>query len=291
MTADECLYRQTSSTFIDYRDARGNGMAAHQVLQNTLKDKLARGEIAASMFVRLVRSIEIAQLAKTAGFDSLYIDLEHSSFSLDATGQICMAALSVGITPLVRVPSLAPAYIARVLDGGALGVIVPHINSAADAERVVRAAKFPPVGDRAMTSALPQLRYQSYSPAEAASVVNDATMVVAMIETLEALENVEQIAAVPGIDLLLVGTNDLTALMDIPGQFDHNLVHKAYSRCIDACRRHGKTLGIGGLSSRPDLVAEFVRLGARFVSTGSDLSFLLGSAIEKVKFVRNLQTR
>src|SRR5215472_7151322 len=99
-----------------------------EIIRNPLKEKLRRDEVAASMTVRLVRGIEIVRIAKTAGFDSLYVDMEHSSFSLETTGQICIAALEAGITPLVRVPGVAA--VSRVLDGGALGVIAPHVQSA-----------------------------------------------------------------------------------------------------------------------------------------------------------------
>src|SRR5580692_10021243 len=100
------------------------------VLRNHVKDKLARGEVVASMTVRLVRTVEIARIARTAGFDTLYVDIEHSSFSLDTCGQICMAALEAGIAPFVRIPANTPDYVSRVLDDGALGVIAPHIRSA-----------------------------------------------------------------------------------------------------------------------------------------------------------------
>ena len=106
----------------------------HDILRNRVKEKLARDELVSSMTVRLVRTIEIARIAATAGFDALYVDIEHNSFSLDATGQICMAALAVGITPLVRVPSIE--MIPRVLDGGALGIIAPHVRSPEDARNV-----------------------------------------------------------------------------------------------------------------------------------------------------------
>src|ERR1700741_5358142 len=121
---------------------------AGDILRNPVKDKLARGEVVASMTVRLVRGIEIASLAKTAGFDTLYVDVEHSSFSLETTGQICIAALAVGIAPFVRVPSIRPEHVSRALDGGALGVIAPHVCSADEARAAVRAAKFAPLGER-----------------------------------------------------------------------------------------------------------------------------------------------
>jgi len=112
----------------------------NELLRNPVKDKLGRGEVVASITVRLVRGIEIARIAKTAGFDSLYVDLEHASFSLETTGQICIAALEAGITPLVRVPSVAE--VSRVLDAGALGVIAPHVQSADDARPMWRRQNF-----------------------------------------------------------------------------------------------------------------------------------------------------
>jgi 2-keto-3-deoxy-L-rhamnonate aldolase RhmA len=257
-------------------------------LRNHVKEKLARDEIVASMTIRLVRGIEIARIAKTAGFDTLYIDLEHCSFSLDTAGQICMAALSAGITPFVRVPANTPEYISRVLDAGALGVIAPHVRSAADARAVVAAAKFTPQGDRGATAGLPHLEYRSYPASEANPALNDATMVIVMLETLEALERVEEIAAVDGVDMMLIGTNDLTAEMGIPGKYDDPRVRQAYERVIAACRAHGKHVGVGGLASRPDLVAEFVKMGARFVSTGTDLAFLTAACAAKAKQVHDL---
>src|SRR6202451_1292753 len=133
--------------------------------RNHMKEKLARGEVVSSITVRLVRGIEIARIAKTAGFDSLYVDMEHSSFSLETTGQICMAALEAGVTPLVRVPGLAE--VSRVLDAGALGVIAPHVRSGADARNYVRAAKFPPLGECSAAGPLPHLHYRAFPAAEA----------------------------------------------------------------------------------------------------------------------------
>src|SRR3954468_5440769 len=129
------------------------------VVRNSVKERLRRGEVASSMTVRLTRSIEIAQLAKTAGFDSLYVDLEHSSLSLETTSQICLAALDAGIAPFARVPQLD--LIGRVLDGGALGIIAPDVRSAVQARAVVRAAKYPPVGARGFAAALPHFQYRN----------------------------------------------------------------------------------------------------------------------------------
>ncbi len=131
------------------------------ILRNLVQEKLARDEVVASMTVRLVRTIEIATIARTAGFDTLYVDVEHNSFSFDTAGQICMAALAVGITPFVRVPTTRPEHVAPALDGGALGVIAPHIRSAEDTRRLVAASKFPPLGERSAAGGLPHLQYNS----------------------------------------------------------------------------------------------------------------------------------
>lgn len=258
------------------------------ILRNAVREKFARDEVVASMTVRLVRGVEIARIAASAGFDTLYVDVEHSSFSLDTTGQICMAALSAGITPLVRVTSLDT--IGRVLDGGAMGVIAPHIHSAEDARAVVRAARFPPLGERSAGGGLPALHYRSFPAAEANPALNAATLVAVMVETLEALERVEEIAAVEGLDMLLVGSNDLTAEMNIPGEYDHPRLAEAFTRTIAAARAHGAQVGVGGLATRPDKVAEFVRMGARYVSTGTDLAFLMGACAARAKQVRELMT-
>src|SRR5271157_4636860 len=129
------------------------------ILHNSVKEKLARDEVVASMTVRLTRSIEIARIAATAGFDTLYVDVEHNSFSIDAVSQICIAAMQCGITPLVRVPANTPEFICRLLDGGALGVIAPHVRSAAEARDIVRYARFTPLGERGAGGALPHYHY------------------------------------------------------------------------------------------------------------------------------------
>jgi 2-keto-3-deoxy-L-rhamnonate aldolase RhmA len=258
------------------------------ILRNNVKDKLARDEVVASMTVRLVRTIEIARIAHTAGFDTLYVDLEHSSFSLEACGHICIAALEAGIAPFVRVPANTPDHVSRVLDGGALGIIAPHIRSAQDARAIVRAAKFPPLGERSNPGALPHLHFRSFPAADVAAALNQATMIAVQIESTSALDQAEDIVTVEGIDMVLVGINDLLADWGFPGEYDHPRVREAYARTIAACRRHGKHCGVGGLATRPDLVADFVRMGARYVSTGTDLAFLLGACTARAKQVQEI---
>ncbi len=224
------------------------------IVRNPVKEKLARGELVSSMTARLVSSIEIVRIAKSAGFDSLYIDLEHSSFSMETTSQICVMALEAGIPALVRVPANTPEYISRVLSAG-----------------------------------LPQLQFRTFPAAETLPALNDATLVIVQFESKAALEAMDEIVAVDGVDLVLIGTNDLMVDLGIPGQYDHPKVRDAYERTIAACSKRGKHVGVGGLGSRPDLMAQYVKMGARYVSTGTDLAFLMAACTQRAKQVRDLQ--
>jgi 4-hydroxy-2-oxoheptanedioate aldolase len=258
-----------------------------EILRNHVKEKLARGEVVASITVRLTRGIEIARIAKTTGFDSLYVDMEHSSFSLETTGQICMAAMEAGITPFVRVPGIAE--VSRVLDAGALGVIAPHVHSAEEARDYVRAAKYPPLGERSAAGPLPHLHYRSFPTAEANAALNAATTLMVQFESEQAVAKADEIAAVEGVDMVMIGSNDFLADCGLTGQYEHARLREAYAKAIAACRKHGKHVGVGGLASRPQLAAEFVRIGARYVSTGTDLGFLLAAAAAKAKEVRDIK--
>lgn len=264
-------------------------MAAADILKNNVKEKLKRGEVVSSMTVRLARTSEVARIAKTAGFDMLYIDLEHSALTLDSTAQICTACLDLGVMPAVRVPANTPEYISRVLDCGALGIVAPHVRSAAEARAVVKAAKLPPHGERSNTGAFPQLQYRSFAAVETCAAINDATMVIVQFESAESLERADEIVAVEGVDIVLVGLNDMLADMGLTGQYDHRRVREIYQRTIEVCRKHGKHCGVGGLASRPDLMAEYVRMGARYVSSGTDLSFLLGAATARAKQIAEMK--
>ena len=259
------------------------------ILRNHMKEKLARNEVVASMTLRFARSIEIAAIAKSAGFDTLYVDLEHNTLSIDTCCQICISAQQIGITPLVRVPANTPEYICRVLDGGAMGVITPHVRSAAEARAMVELVKFPPLGHRSSGGALSHYQYRSFPMAETNAAMNDATSLVVMLETVAALENVEDIIATEGVDMLLIGSNDLCAEMGIVGQYDHPKLKDAFARSIAAANKVGKHVGLGGLASRDELMAQFVQMGARYVSTGTDLSFLIAACAQKARFVREIK--
>ncbi len=244
------------------------------------------GELAVGMIVRLLRGVEVAAIARSAGFDCLYIDLEHCSFSLETVSQISIAAAALGVSPLVRVAGKDKAEIGRTLETGAQGIIVPHVETRAEAEMIVEAARFAPAGDRSLLATNAHTLFRGGPAAETMAKMNEATLVVGMIESVSAVERADDIASVAGLDMLLVGTNDLCNSLGVPGQLDHPSVAEAYRHVAAACQNAGTFLGVGGLNSRPEVAKEMIALGARYVSAGSDTGFLMSAASLAAKTFR-----
>ncbi|WP_028219684.1 HpcH/HpaI aldolase family protein [Paraburkholderia oxyphila] len=251
-----------------------------ELTRNRVKEKLSAGRTVLSMTVTYGRGSEIARVAQAAGFDTLYVDLEHSTMDLRDAGQICLAAQACGVTPLMRVADWRGADIGRALDAGAMGIIAPHVETAEDAREIVRRARYFPAGERSASPQLPLLGYRQF-PAEAVcQALNDATMVAVMLESRRGLDNIAAIAEVDGVDMVFVGTYDLSMDMGLPGEVCHPRVRAALQHVVDTCRRAGKHVGIGGLSGQPEEVGRWLATGARFISCGTDLGFLIkGSAM------------
>ena len=252
---------------------------------NAARERLAKGEVSIGMGVRISRTVDIAQAMQSCGYDWLFIDLEHSPIDLETACQMSVAALGAGIAPIVRVPNKQYWMATRILDGGALGIVMPHVDSAAEAAEVVDHLKYPPVGHRSVAGGPPQLGYRSTPVGEASTALNAGTLISVMLETPQAIAAADTIAAVPGVDVLLIGTNDLTMELGIPGQLGHAKVVAAYETVIAACRKHNKWAGLGGVYTE-DLMAKYIAMGARFVLAGADLGMLMGAATQREKFLR-----
>src|SRR5690606_32654667 len=182
-------------------------------ITNPARERLQNGKLAIGIGLRQARTVDTALAMKACGFDWLFIDLEHGSMGLDTAAQISMAALGAGISPLVRVPKGCYDLATRVLDCGAYGIVMPHVDTAEEARDIVDHLKYPPLGHRSAAGAMAQLAFKATPLVEATATVNDNMLIVAMLETPAAIANADAIAAVPGIDVLLIGTNDLTCEM------------------------------------------------------------------------------
>jgi 2-keto-3-deoxy-L-rhamnonate aldolase RhmA len=255
---------------------------------NRVREKLARGELVLCMGLRQARTADIPMIAAQAGFDSIYVDMEHSPVSLETVSTLCAGALGAGITPIVRPPGHGADWISRVLDGGAQGLLVPHVSNAKEARGIVDAARFPPLGHRSVMGPTPALGYQALPLGDTNKTLNNETLVIVMIETPEGVERADEIAAVDGIDMLLIGSNDLCTELGIPGELHHPKLRAAYESVAKACKAHGKSLGVGGIRGDGELQTQLVGLGARFIIAGNDVSYLAGAARKDVENLRRL---
>jgi 4-hydroxy-2-oxoheptanedioate aldolase len=254
-------------------------------LKNAARERLEAGQLALGVGLRQARTVDTAAIMKAAGYDWLFLDLEHNSMDLDTAVQVSVAALGAGIAPIARVPAGQFWLATRILDGGGLGIVMPHVDTEAEAREIANRLHYPPLGQRSVAGGLPHFGYAAVPLPEATKAINAATLVVVMLETPEAIDNAEAIAAVPGIDALLIGTSDLTMEMGIPGQFGDERVVAAYRGVIDACQRHGKWAGIGGIYE-PNLMRQYIGMGVRLVLAGNDLGFLAAAAAEREKLLR-----
>lgn len=257
-------------------------------MTGALRDALRTEALVLCLALQNSRTPDVPPIAAACGYDAVYVDLEHTAASLETAQLLCLSALGAGIAGLVRVPSADPSLIARVLDVGAVGVIVPHINSELEAASVVRAARFPPVGHRSISGANAVSGYTPRTAQELVEVLERQTVVAVMIETPEGVEACDSIAAVDGIDMILLGPSDLTAEMGIHGQYENEHFHSAVESVAAACRKHGVALGVAGIKSL-DLLKRFVGLGLRFISAGTDVGMMTEAATARAQALRELE--
>lgn len=186
----------------------------------------------------------------------------------------------------MRVRGIDDPDVSLLLDNGVTGIVYPDVGTPEQARRAVEVCRFPPRGKRSVAGGYPHFDYRSIPLRESAPALDEARLLVAMIETAEGLENVEAIAAVDGIDVIHLGTNDLLAAVGKAGQFDDPFVVDAQDRVIAAARAHGKFAGCGGNRDVARQVAAIQR-GAQFVTTQTDITFMMAAASAWTRSVRD----
>ena len=257
------------------------------LIENSARAKMRDGGLALGFGVQHLRTSALPMIAAATGHDWLFIDCEHGALSVHEATQICLAALTSGVTPIVRVCADALDEGTRALDNGALGIVVPHVDTAKQARRVADAFHYPPMGHRSWGGSPPAYGFRPPLASEAQRALNAEILVVAMIESPEAVANAADIAAVDGIDVLLIGTSDLTAEMGISGQIGHRRVEEAYRSVGEACRRAGKFLGMGGVYDQEN-AARYIGCGAQFILSGSDHLYITSAASARTDFLRDV---
>jgi len=239
-------------------------------------------EVLAGTFLNL-GSASAVEIAAETGFDWLLIDLEHGSgTTADLRGQL-LATRGTKAAPIVRIASADADAVKFVMDSGAAGVMFPYVANADEAARCVQMMKYPPTGARGVAQIIRATNYgrnwQGYL-AEA----NEQSLVIVQIETPDAADKADEIAAVPGVDVLFVGPMDLSVNLGHPGDFTPPTFIQHLKNVVQACERHGKTAGI---LSRPELVESHKQLGFRLVALGSDSGAVVAGLTNSLKALRS----
>ncbi|KAH6989080.1 HpcH/HpaI aldolase [Ilyonectria sp. MPI-CAGE-AT-0026] len=265
--------------------------ATQHIAPNNLLSLASQGKICTAFGIKIIPGGEIVQIAKSAGYDSLFIDLEHTTLTIRDAGQLCLVANSAGITPFVRVPhECGLGFMQKVLDAGAMGIIVPHIHTVDDARRIINVSKYPPMGHRSISAGFSQFEYAPLPTSIIQAEMNSTgSTVFIMIETADALAVVDDIAALPGSDVLLVGSNDLASEIGTLPDWDHPKFIDALRSVGAAAKKHGKIMGIAGLYHRPDILSKVIHeFGAKWIVGAQDVGLLLNSGASNSKLLKSL---
>lgn len=228
----------------------------------------------------------IVRIFQRAGNDFVIVDDEHGYFDYTQVAGLIAVAGGIGLPIIIRVPSVTREYITKVLDMGADGILVPMVNSAEQAREIVRYAKYTPLGARGISTTRAHTGYGVSNLNAYLSAANRRVNVCVQIETKEAVAHVAEIAAVPGIDSLFIGPNDLAADYGLPGQVTSDRVLEAVARVSDAARRAGKPAGI--ITGNQALLAACMQWGFTYYSVGSELDLLVKGAAGKQAELREM---
>lgn len=251
---------------LKYKVTHGKG--DDTMIKNKLKENIKKGESAVGIFIAC-NSPDIVEIAALSGFDFVVIDMEHGPLSVESTQNLLRAAEIRGIAPFTRVTEGSATKILRSLDVGSYGLHIPQVNDAQKAKNVVEYAKYFPMGNRGI--AMPRAAdYGTSNPLEYFNTANEETMIVVHCENKESLDNLEEIAAVPGIDVIFLGPFDMSQSLGIPGQVSHSKIQKAAERVLNVSKKAGKAAGI--FVSNGEEAKARIEQGFQYVTIGMDVT-------------------
>jgi 4-hydroxy-2-oxoheptanedioate aldolase len=251
------------------------------VRENTLKTKWARGEVTVNGWLSIPSSFS-AEVMSHQGFDSLTVDMQHGVVDYQVAVTMLQAISTTGVIPLARVPWNDPGRLMKILDAGVYGVICPMISTREQAEALVQACRYPPRGFRSWGP----VRASIYAGTDYGDHANQDVLVIPMIETAQAMENLDDILSVPGVDAIYVGPADLSLALGCTPRLDQTdaPVVEAQKKIVAACKRHGIIAGIH--NNTAEYASKMIAEGYQFVTLASDARFLAARAGEQVKAVK-----
>ncbi len=251
---------------------------------NTTRERLVRGETVYGCGLQVYRAPEIPRAFAAAGFDYVFIDMEHGSFNLETAHDMIVSSKLAGITPIVRVGEVNYTLCARLLDQGAQGIILPRVEDPAVLEEALSWLRFPPVGKRGYGINPTMMDYETRTMPEVIEHQNREVMAVMQIETTTAVERREELLSLKGLDVMMIGPADLSISLGIPGQFDNPLLIAAVDKVIETCNKHGV---VPGIQTRGVAMAKFwADRGMRFIGVAAEHVFLLEKCREALAVLR-----
>lgn len=240
---------------------------------NHTRERLKAGETVIGCAMQCYRSSEIPRAFAAAGFDWFFIDMEHGGFDLETAQDMIAAGVAAQITPLVRVAELRYSLVARLLDVGAQGIVLPRVEDPAQLAETLSWMSFPPCGKRGFGILPPVLDYEQESVASIIEHLNSNKLAIVQFETQLAMERADELLSVPGIDVAMVGPTDLSVSLGIPGQFDHPTQIEVIERFIKQCDRHKVVPGIH--CRNVEQAKSWLARGMRFIGSGSEQGMLI----------------
>lgn len=237
-----------------------------------IREKLRNGDVVLGQMVLELFTPGIGPMLAACGMEFVLFDMEHGRCDIGLLAEMIASCRGSDIVPLARVPDLNFAPLSRVLDLGARGVMVPRVETREQAEAVVRELKYAPQGNRGVALGVAHDLYRAGTP-EFFAKTNDEIVVILLLETAKAFENLEAIVSVPGVDVAWMGHYDLTVSMGIPAQFDHPRFLEAMDALVAVCKKHGVAPGF--LPPTQEAAVHWIAKGFRMISLGSDIGLFL----------------
>jgi 2-keto-3-deoxy-L-rhamnonate aldolase RhmA len=255
------------------------------LIENKVKKTLRAGGTVIGCQVAEVRSPNIALLYGTAGFDFIFIDMEHGAFDLETVGDFITASKAADIVPVVRVPALEEHFLSRPLDLGACAIMVPHVQKREQIQKVIQATKFRPLGERGLAPLRAHTGFGKVNVTQFIKEANENTMVIIMVEDDEAIQRIDDLISVEGVDVVFMGTMDLSYNLGIPGEVRHPEIMKRITKVIEACDKRGVAFGM------PINNPNWYQKGIRFLFAASDIDLIVSGGAKVISDYEEVITR
>jgi 2-keto-3-deoxy-L-rhamnonate aldolase RhmA len=254
---------------------RKHSSAGSKTSQNPVKQKLLEGQAVIGVVIT-VNNVEVAAQAANLGFDFLWVEMEHSPISLETLRNIVLATRGLPAVPFARPPVNELWTAKRVLDAGVLGVIFPFTRTPELARQAAAACRYPPLGRRGSGADLARFRWPD--PHDYYDFADDNVLVVAVVEDTSAVQHIDEIAATPGVDVLFIGTSDLSFSLGLRGRQEEPKLDEAIRTIVTAGKRHGKFLGRPART--PQEFERFEKQGFQFLMSSTDLELMMAGAAQ-----------